>query len=159
MADNRRYRKSLPSLTRPDQDNTPRQDPFRCCSGGCVLRADIFPGQHGIGIDGARGLCTYHLHAERMDKDPVDVTTRLRERIELHRAFMRLSVAKVDLRSGKYRATVLDLRQDPPCDVLMTYPERMPIRDNEHHHEWVDRARQYLIEVIVGKAAKSREAA
>lgn len=134
-----------------DKREVAEQDDLRCCEINCPLRADMF-------TDG-RGRCVYHYLANAQQKNPADVSERVRKyasSIKTVERYSRLPMRLVDgVTRGVRREPVGDKKYK---DVVVNYPEKLPIGETESHGEWLDRARGVLIQSIVTQAEASQYA-
>lgn len=124
---------------------------LRCGTYGCRLRADIFLGGPGI--------CLYHLKAQQAEKNPANVSDRIESNIDKIRTVYRYSRAPLALYDGVVRGTQAIEASHGGRNfeiVQLVYPQWLPIGERESHHDWLDRARAYLLNEIVGKAERSQ---
>lgn len=145
-----------PSSGSADRDDQPQRDPFRCCADGCFMRGTMFVEQMGI-HEFSRGLCYWHARGRTMGRDDRDVTARMRKYADLINEFFRLRDAQLDNVNGYYRPMMTDMTQPNHPLIRMPYPERMPVKPDEHHHEWIERARKYMVTLVVEKAGERPE--
>ena len=134
-----------------DKREVAEQDDLRCCEINCPLRADMF-------TDG-RGRCVYHYLAQGQAKDAEDVSQRIRKYASIIKTVERYSRLPMKLVDGVTRG----IRREPMGNgkwayVMATYPEKLPIGDDESHGAWLDRARGVLIKSIVSDANVSKYA-
>lgn len=148
---NRAYTKRNSAV---QQDEGPTHNPFRCCADGCFLRAEVYPEQMGIS-DFARGYCGWHMAAKTADRSERSVSERIRKYRDLIGSFVRLRDAQLFLVGDKIRPAMTDYSQQNKPLVAMPYPERLPVKPDESHHDWIDRARAYLITLIVERSDRT----
>lgn len=124
----------------------------RCSGHGCPLRADICTSSS----EGGRGTCKFHYRARALARDQSDVTTRIRNRIDLIKQVERLANAPLELIDGaipkRYRALARITGEHGTSWTSATYPSEITLGQNESHPDWIDRANEQLNEEIVVRA-------
>lgn len=135
------------------QNDRPKEDHEEskyCGDHGCRLRADLFVG--------GPGSCLYHHLGRSANRNPSSITDRINFNIDKLQSIAMVQRAPLKLINGVVRGTqtVPGEKPDTKENIQIIYPYWLPIGDEESHHEWLDRARKFVINEIVGGAEKSR---